>query len=342
MDSGPAPPPSYQATPGIPTDIFHPLLKIAQLGYDADNIRQYYLTMLRHLRRMGTDNAEAAYTLVTPISDRKVPFSMEDESSSARPTTESYEDHVSPKTIPTGWSWSRSASYEPSIHEQSDLVASSAPQDIYDLSPEDMHPPQHMQLQIPPGPQQTPTQQSFNHSQISSDRPQSVLVMSANYSPSQSHRPQLDPNEICASSNEQFQFAADPQAQSSQWFSPDDFGGASNMPPPQPQTHLAPWPSMHQQAPYQMAMSNTQMPLLVPYPQQHPPQPQRSFTDSFSDEYANPFSSGMGLSRLATELYHSPFFPTIDVIPSRKRRKVLKGGVKRIAQSLGTARQTSV
>jgi hypothetical protein len=317
----------------IPTDIFQPLLKIAQLGYDANDIRHYYLTMLRHLRRMGAENAEAAYTLVTPNSDRKLPFSTsEDDSSSARPTVESYEDHVSPKTCPTSWSWSRSASYEPSIQEQGDLVASSAPSELFDLSPEQFQQPQ---LQIP---EPTPTQQSFDRAL--QDRRQTVLMMSANYSPSSGSRPQLDVNEINMTRAEPVSFPGPPTAQASQWFGPEHF-----QPQPQPQ-FIHPWPSMHGQAAYQVAMSNTQMPLLVPYPQAPPPPiPQRSFTESFADEFINPFQAG-GLSQLATELYHSPFFPTIDVIPSRnKRRKVLKTGVRRIAQGLGNAgaaRQASV
>lgn len=336
MDSGPAPPPSYSASVDIPTDIFQPLLKIAQLGYDANDIRHYYLTMLRHLRRMGAENAEAAYTLVTPSSDRKLPFSTsEDDSSSARPTVESYEDHISPKTCPTSWSWSRSASYEPSIQEQSDLVASSAPSELFDLSPEQFQQPQHVELQMP---EPTPTQQSFDRALH--DRRQSVLMTSASYSPTSNSGPQLDVNEINATRAEPVSYPGPPTAHASQWFSPGDF-----QPQPQPQ-FIHPWPSMHGRAPYQMAMSNTQMPLLVPYPQAPPPpMPQRSFTESFADEFINPFQPG-GLSQLATELYHSPFFPTIDVIPSRnKRRKVLKTGVKRIAQSLGTAgaaRQASV
>lgn len=328
---GPAPP-SYSATPEIPSDIFQPLLKIAQLGYDVNDIRTYYLTMLRHLRRMGTENAEAAYTLVTPISDRKLPFSStEDDASSTYPTTESYEDHVSPKTVPSGWSWSRSASYEPSIQEQSDLVAS---QELFDLSSEHLHQTQNMQLQIP---ERTPTQQSFDRALVN-DKPQSIM-MSANYSPPVTS---LNVNEINATTAGPVIFGQ-PTASASQWFGPDEF-----QPPPQPQPqvqYIAPWPSMHGQPQYQMSMTNTQMPLLVQYRHAHPPaSPQRSFTESFADQFSNPWSNAGGLSQLATELYHSPFFPTIDVIPSRKRRKVLKSGVKRIAQSLGTAgsRQASV
>ena len=330
-------PPSYSASPEIPADIFQPLLKIAQLGYEANDIRTYYLTMLRHLRRMGAENAEAAYTLVTPISDRKLPLSSsEDDSSSTRPTTESYEDHVSPKTVPTSWSWSRSASYEPSIQEQPDLVASSDPQNLFDLPHDHLQQSHNMQLQLP---QTTPTQQSFNRV-LASERPQSILMMSANYSPSAASQPQLDVNEINATTAESIAFGQ-PTASASQWFSPDDF-----QPQPHPQQqYMAPWPSMHGQPQYQMAMSDTQMPLFVQYPQhQAPPPPQRSFTESFADQFSNPWSSAGGLSQLATDLYHSPFLTTIDVIPSRKRRKTLKTGVKRIAQTLGTAgaRQSSV
>lgn len=333
MDSGPAPPPSYSsATSEIPVDIFQPLLKIAQLGYDANDVRHYYLTMLRHLRRMGAENAEAAYTLVTPMSDRKLPFSSDEDSSSARPTTESVEDHVSPKTVPTGWSWSRSASYEPSIQEQNDLVPSSAPSELFELSPEQMH------LQPP---EITPTQQSFGQS--GHGRHHSVIMLPPNYNDPRATRSQFDLTDLNAST----EHLAFPRAQSNQWFGPEEFTDPNiGHPHLQPQ-FAAPWPSMiPQQPPYQMAMSNTQMPLLVPYasapPAMHPPPgPQRSFTESFTDELMNPFSNG-GLSQLATELYHSPFFPTIDVIPSRKRRKVLKTGVKRIAQTLGTARQASV
>ena len=337
MDSGPAPPPSYSATPeNVPTDIFQPLLKIAQHGYDANDVKHYYLTMLRHLRRMGTENAEAAYTLVTPISDRKLPFSSDDDSSSARPTTESVEDHVSPKTVPSGWSWSRSASYEPSIQEQNDLVASAAPSELFDLSPEQLQQPQHLQMQPP---EITPTQQSFEQS--GHNRHHSIIMLPPHFNDPRATRSQFDVSDLNASS-EHLVF---PRAQSNQWFGHEDF---TNPPIAHPQPQFAaPWPSMLQhQPPYQLAMSTTQMPLLVPYasapPRMHPPPaPQRSFTEGFTDELMNPFSAG-GLSQLATELYHSPFFPTIDVIPSRKRRKVLKSGVKRIAQTLGTARQASV
>ncbi len=338
MDSGLAPPPAYSGSAEVPTDIFQPLLKIAQLGYDANDIRHHYQTMLRHLRRLGTDNAEAAYTLVTPSSDRKLPFSTrEDDSGSARPTVESYEDHVSPKTCPTSWSWSRSASYEPSIQEQSDLVPSSAPSEMFDLSSEQFQQPQHVQMQIP---EPTPTQQSFDRAL--QDRPHSVIMMPPNYRPSSSSQQQLDMSEMNASRAEMISFPGPPTAQTSQWFNPEDF---QPQPTPQPQ-FIHQWPSIHGQIQYQTAVSNTQMPLLIPYPQAPlPPQPQRSFTESFADEFINPFQPG-GLSQLATELYHSPFFPTIDVIPSRnKRRKVLKTGVKRIAQSLGNpgaTRQASV
>ena len=339
MDSGPAPPPSYStAIPEIPTDIFQPLLKIAQLGYDANDVQHYYLTMLRHLRRMGTENAEAAYTIVTPISDRKVHLSSDDDWSSARPTTESVEDHVSPKTVPTGWSWSRSASYEPSIQEHNDLVVSSAPSELFDLSPEQLQQPQQMQIQPP---EITPTQKSFQHG--GHNRQHSILMLPGGYSDPRATRSQFDVSDLNAS-NEHLAF---PRAESNPWFSHEDYSNPNIIhQPPQPQ-FAAPWPSMlHQQPPYQLAMSTTQMPLLVPYAQgppamQHAPQPQRSLTESFADEMMNPFSNG-GLSQLATELYHSPFFPTIDVIPSRKRRKVLKTGVKRIAQTLGSARQASV
>ena len=323
MDAGPAPPPSYNAAPEIPTEIFQPLLSIAQRGYDANDIKNWYLTMVRHLRRMGTENADAAYTLITPVSDKKAPIFSDDDSSSTNAPVESYEDHVSPGTVPTGFSWSRSASYEPSIREHIDVPANASAQQIYNPPPEQ---PQQMQIHIPSS---APPQQLY---ESSNDRPQSVLLMSANYSPSRSTHPQLDANEILATNAEPVTFATE-RATSNQWFSPDDFRGGNHQ---QPQ-YGQPWGPAP--APYQVAMSNTAMPLLVPFhppPQQQQPQPEPCYTE---DLFA-PFSSGLGLSQLANELYTSPFFPTIDIVPSRKRRKVLRSGVKRIAQTLQNSRQS--
>ena len=329
MDSGPAPPPSYNATPEIPPEIFQPLLTIAQRGYDANDIRSYYLIMLRHLRRMGAENAEAAYTLVTPVSDKKVPLFNDEDAGSIEQSTEPSDDHVSPKTNPnaTGWSWSRSPSYEPSyepsIQATNEISVIPFSQQNYDQPAEQQ---QEAQIEIPPA---IPPRPLYTHG-----RTQSMPVMPAHYGPMQSNGPQFDMNEIC---QEPAPYGGESSRAPNQYFSPDAFNGPYHSPPVQ---FAHPWLPAPNTAPYQMAMSNTAMPVLVPF---HPPpqqEPQRQ--PSYIEDLVAPFSQPTGLSALATELYTSPFFPTIDIIPSRKRRKVLQKGAKRIVQSMQASRQDSV
>ena len=333
MDSGPAPPSSFSASPQVPADLYQPLLLIAQLGYDDNDVRHWFPTVLRHWRRMSAQNAEVASTIGTPVSDSELPLSRsEDDSGSVYPTTESSEDHVSPRTLPIAWTWSRSTSYEPSICEQSDLMANSAPQSLFDFNSEEL---QQSPLQIP---QITPTQQSFNQEHGMRNGPQGTLMMSADYSPAVQH---LDMDEINASRSQSLTFPVT----ADQWLSNEEYPLLQQQLLQQQPQFAHPWPSMlptyPSQAPYQMATMASQSPLLVPYTQSAP-LPQRRFTEGFAGEFVSPFAPAPGgsLSQLATHLYHSPFFPTIDVIPSRKKRK-LKGGVRRIAQSLGSARRPS-
>ena len=331
MDSGSAPPPAYCAAPEIPPEIFQPLVAIARQGYDADDVKRYYLIMLRHLRRMGVENADAAYTLITPVSDKKAPlYNSDEDESSVQQSVELTEDHISPGPGPSGYSWSRSASYEPSydgsIQPTNDISVIPICQQDYEPS---LNATQDIQVQTP----QSIALQDFPES--SQGQPQVVPMMSPNYSPTRMSPQYRDANEVYVANHNPAGYAGESSRSAGQWFSPEDLNRVSGPPPMQyPPAWVTPAPTP---APYQMAMSNTQMPLLVPY---HPPPPQPQ--PGYTEDLINPFSSGLGLTQLANELYSSPFFPTIDVIPSRKRRKVLQKGAKTILQTFQNSRQHSI
>ncbi|KAK3718491.1 hypothetical protein LTR37_004995 [Vermiconidia calcicola] len=136
MDSGQQSPHSGQAGLNVPHDIFQPLLMIAQCGYEPRDIKEWYRTMLRHLRRMGPKNADAAYNLASlmPTTNTLLPEISEDDALNT--TSGSQEDHVSPMAVPCGWtsspSYESSFSFDPSYTRGNRLHVGPTPQPLYD------------------------------------------------------------------------------------------------------------------------------------------------------------------------------------------------------------------
>ena len=292
------PPPSYQSNPEIPPKAYRPLLEIAQQGYDASDIKQWYLTITRHLRRIGSENVEAAYHLLTPTSecpptlqDQQVQIFGEDHQSSLKPTATSRHSDQTPKLDTSNWS--SCFSFDPFAETRLNVFSTPPAQPTYEPA-------------LDSGPN---------------------VQMSAQWSPSATAAPEIDVNElstVASTAAEETQATiAGAVASSPQWFSPDTFDVANDIPRSE-QSYCG-----YQ---YQLAMSNTSMPLLVPY--ESPIQMSYTLASSIT---ANTFSNS---SRSATELYYSPYAPPISIIPSRKRRKILKKGVKKMMQPLQQQRNS--
>ena len=341
METGLPPIPTHAATQDIPSEIYEPLLNIARGGYDANDVRHWYLTMLRHLRRIGVENAEAAYHLATPVSDTspalmdtKAGFLNHEHDTSLHPPTALYSDEVSPKTDP--YMWSKSPSYEPPFEAENHEVLPTVSQQPYDPSNESPfetrlqapfpEPPQQIFNPVSGQAYQMPSQMPYfmppRQVSESYNIPQQSALRSANWVPSRSAQGDIDARDFSAATNERLPFSSEARPPN-QWFSPNDFGVVNNAPP----NHY-----MLNSAPYQVAMSNTEMPVLVPYDHGPPA--------NYTSNIVNSLSNVMGMSSLPAELYCSPYLPTIPVIPSRKRRKMLQKGVKKIMQPLQQKRQS--
>ena len=314
MESGPGPSSLSQSFSDIPREIYQPLLEMAQRGYDVNDVKTWYGTLLRHLRRMGAENAEVAYRMGTPASDcsstlpiqsnRRAP---EDYPSSRRTTLGSVHSHVSPKTQPAAWPVSQapemlSETQAQDFAIQNQLQISASPQQVYTLSD-----------QIQPS---APQQQSYVASADFSQAP----FMSATYSPSQMMGAENLPFGYGTSTSEAVAFTGE-AATANQWFSPDDFNMVNDTPM---RRHTSPTP------PYQMEMSNTQMPVLVPSYQPSPPASLISAnTDPASFNGINQYSFPP-TNTLSTPMFYTP----VTILPSRKRRKLLQKGVKKMMQPL--------
>jgi hypothetical protein len=322
MDSGQVPPPSYQAGPEIPTDIFHPLLAIAQRQYDPNDVRKYYLIMLRHLRRMGTSNADAAYSLMTPVSDRKASLPFNDGSCAVPVTGGLTEDHISPKTVPSIEEPAFEPSYEPGQNEH--LQIGSSTQQIYPVMDEGCRP---MQVQVSTTPPMMPAN-VYSHVQQ-----QGILMTAANTSPLNNPQSHLH-NDIQVTGAEPIQLGLTQQVPQSRWSTPEDFDDENNRPPLPPR--FAPTFPLPNHPQYNMMMGNHVMPAAGQF---HPPPQQQQMYQAEPESILGPLGSSFGISQLSNDLINNPYLPMIDVIPSRKRRALHKG-VRRITQSIPLPRQS--
>ncbi|KAK3711181.1 hypothetical protein LTR37_009774 [Vermiconidia calcicola] len=320
MDSGHQSSYSHQVEKDIPNDIFQPLLMIAQCGYEPRDIKEWYRTVLRHLRRMGPENADAAYNIASPVPTTKtlLPERSENDENT---TSGCPEDHVSPMTVPCSWtsspSYDSSFSFDPSNTGRNRLHVGPTPQPFYDDINEQ---PYGIQLQLPssPGHQQV---LDFSNDRSRAIAPGSVIASNTAIT----RQPPLDASRLTPIFEA---LLCSHESQSSdQWCSPPISSPVSSK--LQLQSHYVQPDSTVPRVPYQLEMSNTAMPLLVP---SDPPPRQPSYPTGPSGLMGS-FSTGLGMPQLANGLYASPYFPMIDVIPSRKRRRILGKGVKKITQS---------
>ncbi|KAK3058468.1 hypothetical protein LTR09_000032 [Extremus antarcticus] len=331
MDSGSVPPPSYQAAPEIPTDIFRPLLAIAQRQYDASEVKGYYQIMLRHLRRMGTMNADAAYTILSPISDKKGPLPGQDD------------DQVSPKTVAMNDEPAFEPSYEPGQHDQIQIATSS--RRSYPVLEEE---PRQMDIEVKPA--LPPRHDSAN---FCDSPPEDTSMMLPPTSAESAQHRQSAPRTVSLPTHLQQQQSPYQQA----WLSPEQYHLSHNMGHQQPR-FMTPFPSP---AHYHASMNSTPIPFSSPFapppqqqhpqqhpqqlPQQHPQQlqqqyqypqqhqyqqDQQMYNEPEQEGFLGPLGNSLGLSNLANNLADGFYYPIVDVIPSRRGRKALMTkGVRR-------------
>ncbi|KAK5170179.1 uncharacterized protein LTR77_004764 [Saxophila tyrrhenica] len=317
MESGSAPPPSYQDAPEIPSDIFRPLLAIAQRQYEASDVKQYYLVMLRHLRRMGTMNADAAYTILSPVSDRKSALPGLDGSHIVQTLDD---EQVSPKTNLMNEEPTFEPSYEPGQSDQLHIATSAHHYPILNEVS------RQIGAELPPALPPRHDSQQFCESP-----PQDMLMVLPTSTAASEH------NAARAVSLPTPPFGT-PQQQPyhNPWLSPEQFHASHHLGQQQPRGFMLPF--TQPPASYHASIANTLAFHPPPQPQPHPhsqpyPQDQQMYS-SESDGFLGPLGTSLGLSQFANnfadEFYSSPLFPMIDVIPSRKRRKALmQKGVRR-------------
>lgn len=327
MDAGSAPPPCYQAGPDVPTDIFKPLLFIAQQNYHPDEVKEYYRTMVRHLRRMGAQNVDAAYTLMTPASDRKVSLPVS-EAAMIQATIEQSDDHVSPKTVPILEEPAFEPSYEPGQFDH--LETGPSTDSGYAVLDESLTP---VSIEVPPPQPPRPNAQQ---------QQQSTLMMTTSFDPPPTRPIAMDQGHARSISADHIPFTMPLQQMQTQWLPQNAVFNPASSPPLQ-EGRFAPTctPSP---MPHQMALPNNALGFGNPFPsvpQQHQQQqmyyhPQQV---NSADNFHGPLSNNFGISNFSHDLYSNSLFPMIDVIPSRKRRKALQKGVRRITQSIPLPRQ---
>lgn len=326
--------PADPAAQDIPNDIYQPLLKIARSGYDANDVKQWYLTMLRHVRRIGTENAEAAYDFATPVSDvtsplfdSKVGRPEDGEQPPVYAPAGLYISGVSPGT--DSRMGSNSPSCESYIGQGVANVESVPSQQVYHLSD---------------GPAATTTQpislaeplQTAYDASIGVSRPTHGLLpalqLQTNSNPLQPYQSnaavhaswnhpraisaEFNAGQSGALNNTTFAHHNQPQ-NANQWFGPNHFNSMNTPPPAQ---------YGYPNAPYQTAMSSTAMPVLIPYEHSPPADYPPTLMDNLSTAF--------GFS-IPSEMYSTQYLPAIPVIPSRKRRnRMLQKGVKKITEQL--------
>lgn len=329
-------------SPTVPSSIYQPLLRMAQQGYDANDIKLWYLTVCRHLKRIGVENASVAYSMSPPLRTHlptaasiETPSRLlsEEDISSLRASTILPQDGPSPKTEINAWT--NNYSFDPFGDTQLQLGSAS------EQTLQNFEQPNDNRL-VPPVPA-LPVQ---DHMEPRNDNNPNVRL-SAHWSPTAAAAAEIDVNELSSAATAATEAVAygTNRLGTNPWYSPEDFRTINNA--------QATRASLYS-TPYQMSMSTTAVPLLVPYDQQRPHQnpPVPTFDPPPTQPYGHSRSysvgqsiappSGMSFSSSFDNPHSFLYSPTISVIPSRKRRKLLQRGVKKIIQPLQAQRQASV
>ena len=319
---------SLQSSTAIPNEIYNPLLQIAQHGYDAHDVKTWYLTVMRHLRRIGMENVQAAYRPFSPTSNQTTlldPLARVSSSEDTTPTKATFQAQQQPQpqqqpqqntTLDTSFcDWSESFSFDPFQDEQLHLRYSSPAEQIFEPA--------------------LVRQACENTTNI-----RGTPYMSANWSPSATSAPEIDVNEITASTaSEQPVFATttdmcDPSdftaaansSHESQWFSPEAFDALSDFSSAR-SVSISPFSTPAMSYSILPTPESSVYDLSQPEYAAHPPLPTASSLAT---------AVGLGSTMRSTEFYFSPYAAPISVIPSRKRRKLggVTKGVKKIMQPL--------
>jgi len=319
----------------IPNDVYHHLFTVALLGYDADDVKAWYQTMLRQLCRINTNthNSQAGYGGMTPASEysidaRNAAF-VDAGNASRRMTAPAIEPCMS-STIAL-----------PSTEENIASTEFMEPIPIYTNTSPDSGSQQYT-------PQSYSTYCSTPHHLDTTPEPLQTQLQTANWSPAPSSTAEPDMYTLSVStamsSNNPVAFAGESATHNTfnfPWFSAQDTSSMSTSTPQlsYPSSHgLRSQPQLSGPqgsflAPdYNTQLSGASMPVIVPY----------ATTSSASNSNytkAAAIPTGPGAS-----LYSSSngFFPIIHVSSSRRRRKALQKGVKKMVQPLTGRRQQSV
>lgn len=228
MDAALAQLPTYHLRSSIPHEIYQPLLDIAQQGYDANDILQWYLSIKRDLHRIDTANVAVQYSLTPPFSvcspvphDPPAPLFSNEHTSPVDANIRPQDFYEAPQTNLD--LWSGPFSLFPSEQNQLNVTTSTS---------------------IPP----------LRIGQSAAENQNSIVHLSSPWSPTAPTFPNLEVNELSAVGNE----AEKPSnhiINSLQWFSPDSLNAINNVSRKR---------SASDSSPYHVAISNTAMPLLVP------------------------------------------------------------------------------
>lgn len=333
---------SQQPARDIPTEIYDSLWNIAMHGYQAEHVNLWYQTILHDLRQIASDNlqpeASGAGLHVDAIMGQCTDF-LDTESAARRATLATTDSCISPtanfnalpstelpqldgNVAPTAAAYGQSthdSTSQPYSTPQSYQTYTTTPQHL-DTTPE---PPQNQQL-IP----------NWSPAPSSSAAEPDLYAISAAAS--------LSNGNLMA-------FAGEPTngVPPYHWFSTQDIGSLHTRTRSQ-QSHisqhsLAPsnqdlfqLPQQHQaQQPYLAPEYNTQlsgtaMPVLVPY---------ASSASNGNYTKAAAIPTGPGASFYSSS---AGYFPIIHVSSSRRRRKAIQKGVKKMVQPLKGRRQQSV
>lgn len=317
-----------QTSTEIPAQVYQQLLNVALLGYDSNDVKIWYENLQQHLRRIGAMNPLVTYGGITPASD----YSLD-----ARTATFLNTDSAARRmTAATIESCTSSASALPTTEEALNNGDFSDQIPIYTTASLDSGSQQY-------------TPRSYNNY---CDTPQH-LDSTREPSQSQSHLANWSPAPSSAAEQEAFAlsmsmpnnnpvaFAGEtttPNTMSYPWFSAQDVssipGTTSQIPyplsqsaqhlPTQQQTYLAP--------DYNTQLSGASMPVIVPYATTS-----STGNNHYTKAAAIPTAPGASLYSSS-----SGYFPIIHVSSSRRRRKALQKGVKKIVQPLTGRRQQSV